>query len=75
MAGYVSAAIWRQINFNTEAAPSIYFKKVVFAKGAPFCNPPGSPDTTDANVYMDEFVNFLVSTYGYAGDPNGVKFY
>jgi len=24
---------------------------------------------------MDEFVNFLVSRYGYAGDPNGVKFY
>jgi endoglucanase len=75
MAGYVSAAIWRQINLDTEAAPSIYFKKVVFAKGAPFCSPPGSPDTTDANVYMDEFVNFLVSKYGHAGDPNGVKFY
>jgi hypothetical protein len=75
MAGYVSAAIWRQINLDTEAAPSIYFKQVVFAKGAPFCSPPGSPDTTDANVYMDEFVNFLVSKYGHAGEPNGVKFY
>ncbi|MGD0597299.1 MAG: glycoside hydrolase family 44 protein [Sedimentisphaerales bacterium] len=75
MAGYVSAAIWRQINLSTEAAPSIYFKLVVFAKGAPFCSPPGSPVTSDANVYMDEFVNFLVSKYGHAGDPNGVKFY
>jgi Glycoside hydrolase family 44 len=75
MAGYVSAALWRQINLATEAAPSIYFKNVVFAKGAPFCNPPGSPNTADANVYMDEFVNFLVSRYGYAGSPNGVKFY
>jgi hypothetical protein len=75
MAGYVSAAKWRQINLNTEAAPSIYFKQVVFAKGAPFCSPPGNPDINDANVYMDEFVNFLVSTYGHAGDPNGVKFY
>jgi len=75
MAGYVSAALFRQINLSTEAAPSIYFKQVVFAKGAPFCSPPGSPDTSDANVYMDEFVNFLVSRYGHAGEPNGVKFY
>jgi hypothetical protein len=75
MAGYVSAALWRQINLDTEAAPSIYFKNVVFAKGTPFCSPPGSPVTNDANVYMDEFVNFLVSKYGHAGDPNGVKFY
>ncbi len=75
MAGYVSAPIWRQINLNTEAAPSIYFYPVVFAKGAPFCSPPGSPNTSDGVVYMDEFVNFLVYKYGYAGDPNGVKFY
>jgi hypothetical protein len=75
MAGYVSAAVFGMVDCNLYAAPSIYFKKVVFAKGAPFCSPPGSPDTSDANVYMDEFVNFLVSKYGYAGDPNGVKFY
>jgi hypothetical protein len=72
MAGYVSAPIWRQINLDTEAAPSIYFYPVTFAKGAPFSNP---PNTSDANVYMDEFIDFLVSTYGYAGQPNGVKFY
>jgi hypothetical protein len=61
MAGYVSAPIWRQINLASEAAPSIYFYPVVFAKGAPFCNPPGSPNTSDGVVYMDEFVNFLVN--------------
>jgi hypothetical protein len=75
MAGYVSDAVFGMVDCNLYAAPSSYFKKVVFAKGAPFCSPAGSPDTTDANVYMDEFVNFLVSRYGYAGDPNGVKFY
>jgi hypothetical protein len=75
MAGYVSDSVFGMVDCNIYAAPSYYFKKVVFAKGAPFCSPAGSPDTTDANVYMDEFVNFLVSTYGYAGDPNGVKFY
>jgi len=75
MAGYVSADDFGWVDCNTEAAPSLRFKKVVFAKGAPFCSPPGSPVTNDANVYMDEFVNFLVSTYGYAGQPNGVKFY
>ena len=75
MAGYVSDSVFGMVDCNLYAAPSYYFKKVVFAKGAPFCSPPGSPVTTDANVYMDEFVNFLVSTYGHAGDPNGVKFY
>lgn len=75
MAGYVSAPIWRQIILATESAPSIYFYPIVFAKEAPFCSPPGSPDTSDGVVYMDEFVNFLVSKYGHAGEPNGVKFY
>jgi hypothetical protein len=75
MAGYVSADKNREVNLITEAAPSARFKKVVFAKGAPFCSPPGSPVTTDANVYMDEFVNFVVNKYGHAGEPNGVKFY
>jgi mannan endo-1,4-beta-mannosidase len=75
MAGYVAADKLREVNLITEAAPSPRFKKVVFAKGAAFCSPPGSPVTTDANVYMDEFVNFLVNKYGHAGEPNGVKFY
>ncbi|MGA2171911.1 MAG: glycoside hydrolase family 44 protein [Sedimentisphaerales bacterium] len=75
MAGYVSADGNGDVNLATQTAPSSRFKKVVFAKGAPFCSPPGSPVTTDANVYMDECVNFLVSKYGHASDPNGVKFY
>ena len=53
----------------------MYFYPVQFAKGAPFCSPPDNPDTNDGVVYMDEFVNFLVSKYGYSGEPNGIKFY
>ncbi|MGD0573646.1 MAG: glycoside hydrolase family 44 protein [Sedimentisphaerales bacterium] len=75
MAGYVSADGNGEVNLVTQTAPSSRFKQVVFSKGAPFCSPPWSPVTTDANVYIDEFVNFLVSKYGHAGDPNGVKFY
>jgi hypothetical protein len=74
MAGYVSADDYGEVNL-AQTAPSSRWKKVVYAKGAPFCNPPGSPNTVDANVYMDEFINFLVSKYGHAGEPNGVKFY
>jgi hypothetical protein len=75
MAGYVSDACFGMVDCNHYAAPSFYFKPVVFAKGAPFCSPPGSPNIADDSVYMDEFVNFLVSKYGHAGEPNGVKFY
>jgi len=76
MADYVSAPFYKEINLATEAAPSMYFYPVVPWKGdLPFCDPPGSPDTSDGVVYMDEFVNFLVWKYGYSGSGNGVKFY
>jgi hypothetical protein len=74
LAGYVSAPIFGQ-NLDQNAAPSQYFYPVQFAKGAPFCSPPDNPNTSDNIVYMDEFVNFLVWKYGYAGTPTGVKFY
>ncbi|MGA2679240.1 MAG: glycoside hydrolase family 44 protein [Sedimentisphaerales bacterium] len=72
MAGYVSADGNGDVNLVTQTAPSSRFKNAVFVKGAPFTL---NPVTTDANVYMDEFVNFVVNKYGHAGDPNGVKFY
>ncbi len=74
LAGYVSAPIFGQ-DLNSQPAPSQYFYPVQFAKGAPFCSPPNNPNTSDGVVYMDEFVNFLVWKYGYAGTPTGVKFY
>ena len=74
MAGYVSADDWGEV-YPWEVAPSYRWKQVVYAKGAPFCVPPGSPNTTDNYVYIDECVNFLVKTYGYANEPNGIKGY
>jgi hypothetical protein len=74
LAGYVSAPIFA-MNLNNYPAPSQYFIPVQFAKGAPFCSPPGNPNKNDGVVYMDEFVNFLVSRYGHAGSPGAVKFY
>jgi endoglucanase len=74
MAGYVSADDGGEV-YPSEVAPSYRWKQVVYAKGAPFCVPPGNPNTTDNYVYMDECVNFLVKTYGYANEPNGVKGY
>jgi len=74
LAGYVSAPV-SGMDLNAFPAPSQYFYPVQFAKGAPFCSPPNNPNTSDGVVYMDEFVNFLVWKYGYAGTPTGVKFY
>jgi hypothetical protein len=74
LAGYVSAPIFGEY-LDSYPAPSQYFYPVQFAKGAPFCSPPDNPNTSDNIVYMDEFVNFLVWKYGYAGTPTGVKFY
>ncbi|MBN1764732.1 MAG: hypothetical protein JW860_05695 [Sedimentisphaerales bacterium] len=74
MAGYVSADDYGTVDY-AERAPSARWKEVVYAKGAPFCSPYDNPDTSDNYVYMDECVNFLVNEYGYANEPDGVKFY
>lgn len=74
MAGYVSADDYGTVD-ESETAPSARWKEVVYAKPGAFCSPPGSPDTTDGYVYMDEFVNYLVSTFGNASTSTGVQFY
>ncbi|MBN1765033.1 MAG: glycoside hydrolase family 44 protein [Sedimentisphaerales bacterium] len=74
MAGYVAADPDGPVEVS-EAAPSPRWKKLVSARGAPFCHPPGKPDLTDDTVYMDELVNLVVSTYGNASTPTGVKYY
>jgi hypothetical protein len=74
MAGYVAADDDGTVD-EADTAPSYRWKEVVFAKSGPFCDPPGSPDTADDYVYMDECVNFLVSLYGDASTPTGVKCY
>ncbi|MBN1984397.1 MAG: glycoside hydrolase family 44 protein [Chitinivibrionales bacterium] len=62
MAGFV-AADRKGTVLETEKAPSIRWKNVVFTKGAPFAL---TPDTADGSVYIDECVNHLVSTFGKA---------
>lgn len=74
MAGYVSADDWGTVP-EDQTAPSSRWKEVVYKKNAPFCVPAGSPNTTDSSVYMDEFVHYLITTFGNAGSPTGVQFY
>lgn len=70
MAGYVAGDGAGTVTPG-EAAPSARWKKVVFAKGAPFTL---TPSTTDSFVYLDEEVNFLVKKFGRA-DQGGVPYY
>lgn len=70
MAGYVAADNRGPVPAE-QTAPSPRWVKVESAKGAPFAL---GPDTADGVVYMDEFVNLMVTKYGRAAD-GGVKFY
>ena len=70
MAGYVAADNAGPVT-PEQTAPSPRWARVEFRKGAPFAL---QPDLTDGVVYMDEQVNFLVSTFGRA-DKGGVTMY
>ena len=71
LAGYV-AADKDGVVTEAETAPSARWNKVVLTKGAPFST---TPDLTDGVVYMDEYVNFIVSTLGDATSPKGIQGY
>ncbi len=71
MAGYVAKDKSGPVS-QAETAPSPRWVEVRSQKGSPFSL---TPDTTDAFVYMDEYVNFLVSEYGSANTKNGIKGY
>jgi Glycoside hydrolase family 44/Secretion system C-terminal sorting domain len=70
-AGYVSRDKNGPVGLG-ETAPSPRFRQVRMSKGTPFSL---QPDTTDADVYVDEEVNFLVSKYGGAATALGVRGY
>jgi PKD repeat protein len=70
-AGYVSADKNGEVK-EDETAPSLRWKKVVFAKNAEFAL---TPDGTDDFVYMDEYVHFLVNRFGSANQSSGIKGY
>ena len=71
MAGYVSKDKNGAVT-EAETAPSPRWDKVKFQKGSPFNL---KPDISDTNVYMDEFINFLVNKYGKADSSIGIKGY
>lgn len=64
MAGYV-ARDGRQTVSESQKAPSIRWREVKFRKNAAFTL---QPDTTDAYVYMDEQINFLINKYGVSSE-------
>jgi hypothetical protein len=65
MAGYVAADKKGTVD-SASTAPSARWKSVTAKKGSSFANP---PDTSDNNVYMDEFINYLEKKYAPASDP------
>lgn len=70
LAGYVAADNGGSVT-DAQVAPSARWKKVVFQKGSAFAS---TPSVSDENVYIDEFVNFMVQKYGKASD-GGVRSY
>lgn len=71
MAGYVAADMNGTVT-EAETAPSSRWNAAPYQKTSAFTT---SPDPADGNVYADEQVNFMVSRYGNASTPGGVKMY
>lgn len=71
LAGYVAAGQKRRVT-EAEAAPSARWNEVVLTKNAPFTL---MPDPNDGVVYMDEYVNFIVQTFGDSSSPKGIQGY
>lgn len=55
---------------EAEAAPSARWNEVVLTKNAPFTL---HADPNDGVVYMDEYVNFIVQTFGDSSSPKGIQ--
>lgn len=70
LGGYVVADNGGSVT-EAQVAPSARWKKVLFQKGSAFTT---SPLASDENVYIDEFVNFMVQKYGKASE-GGVQSY
>jgi len=70
-AGYVARDKAGPVSLD-ETAPGPRWRRVEFAKGAPFS---AVPDTADDAVYIDEEVNYLVGMYGGASSGRGIRGY
>ena len=71
LAGYVSADKNGTVT-EAETAPSARWKKAVITKNAPFDD---EPDLTDDNVYMDEYVNYIINKLGDSKSATGIQAY
>jgi mannan endo-1,4-beta-mannosidase len=71
MAGYVAKDKSGPVP-EADTAPSSRWAHTFFEKKSPFLL---SPDLSDTNVYIDEYVNFLVNKYGTAGTSTGIMGY
>ncbi len=71
MAGYVAKDKNGTVS-EAETAPSSRWDQVKVRKGSAFSQ---TPDLTDNYVYMDEFVNLLISKYGKSDTATGIKGY
>lgn len=56
---------------NLTLPPSNRWDKLVIKKNSPFAS---TPDLTDATVYMDESINYLVDKFGLSTTASGVKY-
>ena len=71
LAGYVAADKDGTVT-EAEAAPSDRWNEVVLTKGSAFDE---TPDLTDGKVYMDEYVNYIISKLGDSSSPTGIQGY
>lgn len=71
MAGYAAADMDGEVTAD-EIAPSARWIPVYPQKNAPFSM---TPDTTDNAVYMDEYVNYLVTKLGDSATKTGIQAY
>lgn len=71
LAGYVAADKNGTVT-EAEAAPSDRWNKAVLTKNAPFDD---EPDLTDGNVYMDEYVNYIINKLGDSKSSSGIQGY
>ena len=71
MAGFVAKDKNGAVD-SSQTAPSSRWAYVKYTKGAPLSL---APDIADDSVYMDEYVNFLVHSFGTAGSGNGIRGY
>lgn len=71
LAGYVAADKNGSVS-ETETAPSDRWNQVVLTKGSAFAD---TPDLTDGNVYMDEYVHYIIEKLGNSQSASGIQGY